>query len=71
MNVDNKQYLAAFLFSGFVGMGCKMILSADVGESEVECRILDNIPIACAISGALIFSAVKILPNIEVEEGSV
>ena len=64
--MDNKQYLAAFLFSGFAGIGCKMILSANAREEDRD--LLDNIPIASAISGVLFLSALKLLPDIEIEE---
>ena len=66
MNIDNKQYLTAFLFSGFVGIGCKMILSSNAREEDND--ILNNIPIASAISCVLFLSALKLLPDIEIEE---
>ena len=56
MNIDNKDYLAAFLLSGFVG-----------GER----KILNNIPFASAISGVLLLSVANLLPTVEEEdEGS-
>ena len=64
--MKNKDYLLAFIFSGFVGIGCKMILSSKAWEEERS--ILENIPIASAISGVLLFSAVSILPDIEMYE---
>ena len=68
MNIDNKHYLAAFLFAGFTGLGCKMILSVNAGDCDSERRTSDNIPIASAISGVLFLSAIKLLPDIEEEE---
>ena len=66
--MKNNDYFSAFILAGFAGLGCKMILSIDANsECENERKILDNIPIACAISGALLFSAVNLLPNIEAE----
>ena len=64
--MKNKDYLGAFIFSGFAGIGCKMILSANAREQDRS--LLDNIPIASAISGVLLLTAVSILPDIEVEE---
>ena len=66
----NNDYLAAFILAGFTGIGCKMILSIDASDTEGERKVLDNIPIASAISGAILFSSIMLLPNIEVEEGS-
>ena len=60
-------YLTVFLLSGFVGIGCKKILSANV-KGEDEKKKLNNIPIASAISGLLLFSAVNILPDNGVRE---
>ena len=64
---EQAYYFAAFLLSGFVGIGCKMILSANAGKGN-EKKILNNIPIASAISGLLLFSAVNILPDNEDEK---
>ena len=64
--MENKHYLAAFIFSGFAGIGCKMILSANAREEDQQ--VLDKIPIASAISGVLFLSAVSLLPDIEIEE---
>ena len=66
--MDKKHYLAAFIVSGFTGIGCKMILTANAGISEEERKILDNIPIASVVSGLLFLSALNLLPNIEAEE---
>ena len=60
--MDNKHYLAAFIVSGFTGIGCKMILAVNAGSSEEERRILDNIPLASVISGLLFLSALNLLP---------
>ena len=43
-----------------------MILSANAREEDRS--LLDNIPIASAISGVLFLSAVNLLSDIEVEE---
>ena len=64
------------MFSGNIGLGCKMILSTTSGDSvsprdevvEGEQKILDNIPIASVISGLLFLSAFKLLPHEEAEE---
>ena len=66
--MKNTDYFAAFILAGFTGLGCKMILSVEAGDSEEERKILHNIPVACAISGAILFSAVGLLPNIETED---
>ena len=66
--MDNKHYLAAFILSGFTGLGCKMILSVNAGDCDGERKILDNIPIASVISGLLFLSALKLLPYEEKEE---
>ena len=62
----NSDYFSIFILAGFTGFGCKMILSVEAGESEEEKKILDNIPIACAISGALLFAGINLLPNVEI-----
>ena len=70
--MDNKDYLAMFLLSGFTGLGCKMILSVNTGPaslSEGERKMLDNIPIASVISGLLFLSALKLLPYEDPTEG--
>ena len=66
--VKNEDYLAVFMFSGIIGLGCKMILSVNAGECERQRKILDNIPMASAISGLLLLSAVSILPDTEEED---
>ena len=66
--MDNKHYLAAFILSGFTGLGCKMILTVNAGDSEEERKILDNIPIASVASGLLFCSALKLLPTKGPEE---
>ena len=66
--MNNKDYLAAFILSGFTGLGCKMILTVNAGDSEGERKILDNIPIASVISGLLFLSTLKLLPYEEKEE---
>ena len=65
--MKNNDYFAAFILAGFTGLGCKMILSVEAGDCESEKKMLENIPIACAISGALLFAAMRLLPNIEAE----
>ena len=64
--MKNKDYLGTFLFSGFAGIGCKMILSANSKDNDQH--LLDNIPIASAISDVLILRAISLLPDIEVDE---
>ena len=66
--MENKDYLAAFIFSGITGLGCRMILSVNAGDCDSERRTLDNIPIASVISGLLFLSALKLLPYEEKEE---
>ena len=67
--MKNEDYLAVFLFSGIIGLGCKMILSVNAGdECDRERKVLDNIPIATVISGLLLLSAVSILPDPTEEE---
>ena len=66
--MKSTDYFSAFIIAGFTGLGCKTILSIEAGDSEEERKILNNIPIACAISGAILFSAVGLLPNIEAED---
>ena len=60
--MENKDYLAAFIFSGFAGIGCKIILSANARDSERS--LLDNIPIASAISGVLLLRVANLLSDI-------
>ena len=67
--MKKNDYFAAFILAGFTGLGCKMILSTEAG-CEGEKKILNNIPIACAISGALLFAAISLLPNVEVGSDS-
>ena len=73
--MKNEDYLAVFMFSGIIGLGCKMILSVNAGDCDGETgrsgrqrKILDNIPMASVISGLLLLSAVNILPETEEEE---
>ena len=67
--MDNKHYLAAFILSGFTGIGCEMILTVNAGDSEGERKILRNIPIASVISGLLFLSALNLLPYKDPTEG--
>ena len=61
-----SEYFVVFMLSGFVGIGCKMILSTNI-EKDSEKKILNNIPIASALSGLLLYSALNILPEEEEE----
>ena len=60
----NKDYLGVFIFCGFAGIGAKIILSANAKEEDEN--LLENIPIASAISGVLLLASVNLLPDIEV-----
>ena len=68
--VKNIDYLGAFIFCGFAGIGAKLILSANAKEEDdsVSLRhdVLENIPIASAILGVLLLATVNLLPDIEV-----
>ena len=64
--MKNKDYLAMFLLSEIIGLGCKMVLSVNAGDRER--KVLDNIPIASVISGLLLLSAADILPDTEEED---
>ena len=61
--VKNRDYLGAFIFCGFAGIGAKLILSANIRGNE---DAIDSIPIASAISGVLLLATVNLLPDIEV-----
>ena len=61
--VKNRDYLGAFIFCGFAGIGAKLILSANAKEED---EVLENIPIASAILGVLLLATVNLLPDIEV-----